>query len=352
MIGVPPPLGQDWQRWGESLKRYLEQTKRYIATSLLFDKVSPAPTTHGGLTWNPADDTLNIGHANGVIQQVGQEQYMRAKNDTGATLSNGEIVSFTGVNGDITVGKYIADGTIDNLYFIGVLTQDLPDGETGMVTIYGKVRGLDTSAWTTGTLLYASAATAGQLTSTRPTVPNEIVVVAAVLAQDATDGEIMVRPTIPIGMDYGDFCSEVDQTPASSNTAYPIKLGTTNITHGVSIEDDGSSNPTEITFASAGQYHVSVSLQVTSGSGSATTVYCWLRQNGTDVPFSRRDFSIRTNSDTKVLSTSFMITASVGDYLQIMWAGSTTNLTLDAVTATGFAPAAPSAIVTVSQLQL
>jgi hypothetical protein len=50
----------------------------------------------------------------------------------------------------------------------------------------------------------------------RPTAPNAVIIVAAVMVVDATDGEIMVRTTVPIGLAYASYYSTVDQVPSSS----------------------------------------------------------------------------------------------------------------------------------------
>lgn len=353
MIGVPPPIGQDWRKWAESLNRYLAKAKRYVSTSLLFDKNNTVSVSQGELSWNATDDTINIGHANGVVQQVGLEQYMRGENLTGATISNGAVVGFAGVNGEIKISKYIADGTVDNLYFIGVLTQDLANAETGMVTTYGKVRGLDTSSWTKGTILYASPTTAGALTSTRPTAPNEVVIVAAVLVQDATNGEIMVRPTIPLGLDYGSFSDTTVQTLSATATATPIKHNTTDVAHGVSVVNDGSGNPTQLTVAQAGLYKITVSNQYTSSNASQKDIQTWLRHNGTDIADSNSYETIATNGGTVIFSTAYIVSMQANDYIQVMWACATdTAVSINNIAATAYSPAAPSVITSIAQIQL
>lgn len=344
---TPPPGMQEWRNWAEQVKKYLDKVKVVLATKVVFDKTSPAPVSQGEMAWNSSDDTMDIGHADGVVQQVGLEQYMRAENLTGSTITNGSVVGFAGVNGEIKMQKYIADGTIPSLYYIGVATQDFSDGEVGMVTTYGRVRGLDTSSFTKGDILYASPSTAGALTNVRPTAPDEVVVVAAALVIDATDGEIMVRPTIPMGLNYGSFSDTTDQTPAAANTAYAITFNTTDISRNVSV-----ASSSQLTVAESGFYNIDVTLQVTSSNASASNVYAWLRKNGTDVANSRMDFTIKANGDTKVFGTSYQISLSASDYVQIMWAADTTSMTLDAKTATGFAPAAPSARVAINQTQL
>lgn len=302
----------------------------------------------GTMSWNSDEDTVDITMGDGVVQQVGFETYMRVKNNTGATISNGSVVGFSGVDGDITISKYTASSSSNELYFIGVTTHDMPDGDVGPVTIYGKVRGLDTSAYSAGTILYASPTTAGAFTSTRPTAPNVVIPVAAVLVSDATDGEIMVRPTIPIGLDYGAFSSTVSQTLSAINTATAITLNTTSLTNGVTI----GSPTSRLVVSQTGFYQIEASLQLTSTSASAKNVFFWLRKNGADVANTTNALTNDINGGYVSQSLFRNISLQAGDYIEIYWAADSTDISLSAIAASGFAPAAPSAIVSVTQIQL
>ena len=304
--------------------------------------------------WNNAEDTLNIGMGGGVVQQVGLEQYIRAENDTGSTIANGKIVGFAGVNGAIKMSKYIADGTIPSLYFIGVTTREMINGDINPVSTFGKVRDINTTGstvsetWSAGDVLYASPTIAGELTKVRPTAPNEVIVVAAVLVVDATAGEILVRPTAPIGLDYAEYSDSTNQSIAVINTAQAITWDTTEVEHGISIGTPTS----RVVFSQSGLYQVVPSLQLTSSSSSTKTAYCWIRKNGVDVPRRRIDVTISGSATTLMLTTTFQVSALVNDYIEIMFAGSSTSVRIDARAATAFAPAAQSAILEINQIQL
>lgn len=319
---------------------------------------SGAKIDAGELSYNTAEDTFDLTHLNDVTQQIGFETYMRVTNDTGSTIPNGSVVGFAGVNGEIKISKYIADGSVPELYFVGVTTFEMADGVTGPVTLYGKVRGLDTTGtsvsetWAIGDILYASPTTAGAFTKVRPTAPDAVIVVAAVLVVDATEGEIMVRPTIPIGLDYGSFTDTTDQTLAAINTATPIKLNTTEISNGVTVVNDGSGNPTRITVSNSGFYQIAVSNQYTSSNSSSKDVQTWLSKNGTAVADSNSYVTLNGNGVNTVFSTTYTISLHAGDYVQIMWASNDTTVSINNIAATGYSPAAPSVIVSVTQIQL
>lgn len=308
----------------------------------------------GELSYNTAEDTFNLTHLNDVTQQIGFETYMRCKNDTGSTIANGSVVGFAGVNGEIKVSKYIADGSVPELYFVGMATFDMADDVTGAVTIYGKVRDLDTTGtpygetWAVGDILYASPTTAGGLTKVRPTAPNSVIVVAAVLSVSATTGSVLVRPTIPIGLAYGTFSSNADQTLAAINTATAITYSTTEISHEISI----GSPTSRLVVDQAGYYQVAVSIQITSSSSSAKSVYFWLDKNGTAVADTTRAVTLSANSQFFPFSTTYDVSLQANDYVRVMWASDSTDVTLDALASSAFAPAAPSVIVSMTQVQL
>lgn len=306
----------------------------------------------GQLSWNEAEETVDITMGDGVVQQVGFETYMRVKNDTGSQIDNGTVVSFAGVNGEIKIEPYIANSTANELYFVGVATHDMPDQDIGPVTLYGKVRDLDTTGpgaetWSVGDILYASPTTAGLLTNVRPTAPNAVVAVAAVLVVSATVGEIMVRPTVPIGLDYGSFDATVDQTLAAINTATAITLTNTLVSNGVTLSSGSRLNVVE-----AGYYQIGTTIQLTSTSASPKNIFFWLRKNGTDVGDSTRAVTVDLNSGFLPISLNYTISLAATDYVELYWAASDTNVKLDALAASAFAPSAPSVLVNVSQLQL
>jgi len=323
------------------------------ATTLTLNP-SGAKIAAGELSYNTAEDTIDLTHLHGVTQQIGFETYMRCRNGTGVTIPEGTVVRFAGVNAEIDVSPYIADGSVQELYFVGVTTFDMADQDVGPVTLYGKVRGLNTTGapvgqtWVAGDILYASPTVLGGFTKVRPTAPNTVIAVAAVLTVSATVGEIMVRPTIPLGLNYGTFASTADQTVAAINTATPITYTTTEISNGVTVGSPAS----RLVAAEAGFYQVAVSVQLSSSSASAKNVYFWLDKDGTAVPDTTRIVTLSANSQYIAFSATYDVSLQATNYIRVMWAADDTAVTLEAVAASGFAPAAPSVLVVVTQVQL
>jgi len=158
-----------------------------------------ANPTEGQLTWDTTDKTLSLGLNGGdVVMQIGQEIHYRVRNNTGSTIPNGTVCRFAGSLGNsgiLLAAPFLADGTYDSNVIMGVATEDIPNGEDGLVTYFGKVRGINTSAFTDGAILYASSTVSGGLTATKPSAPNNAISVVAVVSA-ANNGTLFVRPHI------------------------------------------------------------------------------------------------------------------------------------------------------------
>jgi hypothetical protein len=316
-----------------------------------FELDAPRTGQIGRLGWNQTDQTLDVGMDYGVTQQVGLETYARVQNSTGVTIPNGTVVGFAGVGVDNTlqVSPYLANGATPTLYVLGVMTHDLPDtGQKGYCTTWGYVRDVNTSGFTVGDILYASPTVAGAFTNIKPTAPYNVVPVAAVLHVSATVGVIFVRPTIEQQLYYGEFTKTDTQSPAVINTAYALTFNTTQIANGVYVGVTTS----EVYVDQAGLYNLAVSVQVTSGNASQKSVRVWLRVNGTtDIPNSARLASITLNAGYVVVTLNAIASLLANDFVEVMYSADNTNTSIATVAATAFAPAAPAAIITITQTE-
>lgn len=157
-----------------------------------------AAPNDGEIQWNPDEQTLDIGLANGAILQSGQEVLYYVKNQTGATILEGTVVGAVGTlgsSGRILVAPFKANNQYQSKYCIGVTTTEILNGGEGFVTHFGKVRGLDTSMYSDGQILYANATSAGSFATSLPTAPNNKITLAIVVHSDVNGGVIFVRPT-------------------------------------------------------------------------------------------------------------------------------------------------------------
>lgn len=316
-----------------------------------FNVPAPHANSIGRLAWNAADQTLDLGMEYDVVQQIGMETFARVANFTGVTIPNGTVVGFTGAVPDsaLSVAPYLADGATPSLYVVGVMTHDLPDtGDKGYCTVWGFVRDLNTSAFTLGDILYASPTVAGGLTNVKPTAPDNVIPIAAVLQVGTTNGVIFVRPTIEQQKYYGEFSKTDSQTPLLINTAYPLLFTNTQTANGVYI----GTTTSEIYVDQAGLYSIACSVQITSTNSSQKSVWVWLRLNGTtDFPNSARVASITLNNGYLVVTLNEVASLLAGDFIEIMYASDSTAVSIATVAATAFAPAAPAVILAVTQTE-
>ena len=145
---------------------------------------------------------------------------------------------------------------------------------------------------------------------------------------------------------YGTFYDTTDQTAASINTPYAITFNNTDLSEGVFL-----GTPTSRIYVDRpGAYNFQFSAQLTGtgGGGSSRDVYMWARINGTDVADSATKIHLKGSGEAYVAAWNFVYRMNTGDYFELMWATSNTNVQILADPATAFCPAIPSVIMTVS----
>lgn len=193
--------------------------------SVEFD-VTPAgtlPTAPGSMYWDNADgvQTASLVMAGGnVTQQIGEEQYYRIK--ASSAITNGQAVMFTGtVGGSGALTGAPASGLTDatSTYFMGIATEDIALNGWGYVTVFGLVRGINTTggaeSWVDGQILYYNPSVAGGLTKTVPSAPAAKIQVAVVVnAASGGSGSLFVRPTINVSLED---LNDVETASASAN---------------------------------------------------------------------------------------------------------------------------------------
>ena len=166
-------------------------TENEVQTSLPkvgFDLTNVTSPGNGQMAWNQDERTVDLG-LNGVTLQMGQELLMYVRNNTASTITNKTVCMYTGTlgnSGRITVAPCDASSS-DML--VGVATEDIPAGQDGYITYFGKVRGVDTLAWAEGSILYVT--TGGQLTSTTPATGVKLPI--AVVISSSVSGTLFVR---------------------------------------------------------------------------------------------------------------------------------------------------------------
>ena len=133
---------------------------------------------------------------NQMTVNIGQEQIVRVRNQTGSTIADGTAVYINGATGNTpTIAKAIAT-SFTTADIIGVTTTSIPNNGFGYATISGLVNGLDTSAFAEGDAVFLSATTAGAYTTTEPTRPNYSIQVGVILRANPSNGTLLVSVQI------------------------------------------------------------------------------------------------------------------------------------------------------------
>ena len=128
-----------------------------------------------------------------ISLQVGQEEYIRVRNNTGSTINNGQAVRVAGAHGNAapTIALASAD-TEDNSTVAGIATHSIENNSFGYVTTCGFVRNLNTNSFNEGDELFLSTS-AGGLVNVSPVAPNYSAPIGYVISKHTTNGTILVQ---------------------------------------------------------------------------------------------------------------------------------------------------------------
>jgi hypothetical protein len=165
--------------------------------------------------------------------------------------------------------------------------------------------------------------------------------------QQALDGLSVAPANTPqlIRHRYGSFYDTTTQTAAAINTAYAMTFNSTDLTQGVTL-----GSPTSRVYVdTVNTYNIQFSAQIVNTSGGgAHRIWIWLRKNGADVPNTTTVVRVQGSNSEAVAAWNFLLEMNQGDYFELMWAADNTGVQLQTFAASGFYPAVPSVILTVT----
>jgi hypothetical protein len=152
----------------------------------------------GQVAWNDDKKTLDIQTGTDTTLQVGQEQVIRVRNETGTTMPNGCVAYVSGSKGEGAAKLLVASATNttpeETEWLVGIITEEIANNADGFMTREGLVNGVDTSLYPVGTILYVNGP--GLYTSAQPAPPNHAIRLGLVERQSATEGAIFVHPEV------------------------------------------------------------------------------------------------------------------------------------------------------------
>ena len=151
----------------------------------------------------------------------------------------------------------------------------------------------------------------------------------------------------PLGY-YGAFSDVTDQFATVINTGYPMLLGITDLSNGVTVVS-GS----RITIANTGIYNIQWSGQFRNPTANEHDVTIWLRKNGVDVPGSSGVVLVpkkHGSFDGHTLpSWNFLVDPIAGDYYEFVWSTQDLAVFLSFQPAGSPPPSTASVVLTVTQ---
>ena len=151
----------------------------------------------------------------------------------------------------------------------------------------------------------------------------------------------------PLGY-YGAFQDLTNQYAAVINTGYPMLLGVTDLTNGVTVVS-GS----RVTIANTGIYNIQWSGQFRNPTANIHDVTIWLRKNGVDVPGSSGVVAVTEKHgsfDGHVLpSWNFLLDSVAGDYYEFVWSTEDISVYMSFQPAGSPPPSTASVVLTVTQ---
>ena len=291
-----------------------------------------------------------------ITLQVGQEEYIRVKNNTGSTILNGVPIYITGEESNTpTVAVARADGTYNQSQSVGIATHDIETNSIGYITVRGLIADVDTSHLTVGEKVHVAIGASGGTQTASPTYPNYPTEVGICLISSSSGGCIYVytqteafeslRVTGNSHFDSdvtiaGDLTILGNQTIASASNVSIANawnyfnsgdtIGSLNTAFTGSGLDDASLTG-HFTGTSTTNYYVRID-SVGGGTGGVDT-FEWSTDNFST--FVAQDVDI-TGSDQLIHSTdniAIIFNATTGHTLGDVWTGSGSPINVD----TGFA---------------
>ena len=291
-----------------------------------------------------------------ITLQVGQEEYIRVKNNTGSTILNGVPIYITGEESSTpTVAVARADGTYNQSQSVGIATHDIETNSIGYITVRGLIADVDTSHLTVGEKVHVAIGASGGTQTASPTYPNYPTEVGICLISASSGGCIYVytqteafeslRVTNNAHFDSdvtiaGDLTILGNQTIASASNVSIANawnyfnsgdtIGSLNTAFTGSGLDDASLTG-HFTGTSTTNYYVRID-SVGGGTGGVDT-FEWSTDNFST--FVAQDVDI-TGTDQLIHSTdniAINFNATTGHTLGDVWTGSGSPINVD----TGFA---------------
>jgi hypothetical protein len=316
--------------------------------SITFDTTAAENSAVAKLFWDDGDGVLSNGLKGGnVTLQIGTQEFARVYNDSGTTLTKGQVVYISGAQGNRVAVK-LARANLEATSFgtIGVVAETMTSGAEGFIIVSGALYKLNTTGLVAGATVYLSPTTAGAVTTTKPQAPDQLVVIGWVERVDNIVGSIYVK--IDNGYELDELHDVRITSPQSGNvliydaTTTPVGVWkNANLTDGTGISiTEGAGS---VTIANTGVLSVTGTAPVVSSGGTTPAISMAQSSTTVDGYLSATDFTTFNSKLTNPMSAlgDIIYGASSGTATRLA-GNTTTNKYFLSQTGTGSASAVPS----------
>lgn len=286
------------------------------------------PATVGTISWDDGDGVPAVLLKGGnTTLQVGTQEYARVFNDSGTTITKGQVVYISGAQGNrVAVKLAKADVEATSFGTIGLVAETMTSGAEGFIIVSGALYKLNTTGLTAGATVYLSPTTAGAVTTTKPQAPNQLVVVGWVERVDNNVGSIYVK--VDNGYELDELHDVQVTSPQSGNlliydaTTTPIGVWKNAfITAGTGVSVSNGAGSVTVTNTGVTALAAGTGISVSGSTGSVTVT-------NTDTGSSQSIFK-----NVAVAGQSTIVADTNNDTLTVA-AGAGVTLTTDATTDT------------------
>lgn len=171
----------------------IDDDGKLTADAFQFDTAPASSVAQGVMVWDSTESAPKLGFNANVAGYMGVDLHIQIYNQTGSTLTKGQVVRQSGSSGTrLKVDLAQADGDPNSATTIGVVAESISNNSSGFIITSGLMSAINTNSFNEGDTLWLSGTTAGAITNVRPTQPYHGVRIGYCIKKSAGAGIIYI----------------------------------------------------------------------------------------------------------------------------------------------------------------